>query len=49
VQGPKGSTGNLQFALLQDNTPQDEKFIPGGGIEPAPLVGIAFAMGRRQR
>ena len=29
------STGNLQVALLQGNIPQDEKFIPGGGIETA--------------
>lgn len=35
VQGAKGSTGNLQVALLQGNIPQDEKFIPGGGIETA--------------
>ena len=30
-----GSTGSLQVALLQGNIPQDEKFIPGGGIETA--------------
>ncbi|MFH0130951.1 apolipoprotein N-acyltransferase [Variovorax sp. VaC1] len=35
VQGAKGSTGNLQIALLQGNIPQDEKFVPGGGIETA--------------
>ena len=35
VQGIKGSAGNLQLALLQGNIPQDEKFIPGGGIETA--------------
>jgi apolipoprotein N-acyltransferase len=35
VQGAKGSTGKLQVALLQGNIPQDEKFIPGGGIETA--------------
>jgi apolipoprotein N-acyltransferase len=35
VQGTKGSTGKLQVALLQGNIPQDEKFIPGGGIETA--------------
>lgn len=35
VQGAKGSAGNLQLALLQGNIPQDEKFIPGGGIETA--------------
>ncbi|RQO38851.1 apolipoprotein N-acyltransferase [Variovorax sp. KBW07] len=35
VQGAKGSSGNLQVALLQGNIPQDEKFIPGGGIETA--------------
>jgi apolipoprotein N-acyltransferase len=29
------STGSLQVALLQGNIPQDEKFIPGGGIETA--------------
>ena len=37
---PRGSTGStsagsLQMALLQGNIPQDEKFIPGGGIETA--------------
>ncbi|MFM9926837.1 apolipoprotein N-acyltransferase [Variovorax sp. H27-G14] len=35
VQGDKGATGNLQVALLQGNIPQDEKFVPGGGIETA--------------
>jgi len=29
------STGHLQVALLQGNIPQDEKFVPGGGIETA--------------
>jgi apolipoprotein N-acyltransferase len=29
------SSGSLQVALLQGNIPQDEKFIPGGGIETA--------------
>ncbi|MDQ0014524.1 apolipoprotein N-acyltransferase [Variovorax boronicumulans] len=28
-------SGSLQVALLQGNIPQDEKFIPGGGIETA--------------
>ncbi|CAA2108632.1 apolipoprotein N-acyltransferase [Variovorax paradoxus] len=35
VRGDKGATGTLQVALLQGNIPQDEKFIPGGGIETA--------------
>jgi apolipoprotein N-acyltransferase len=35
AQGAKGSSGNLQLALLQGNIPQDEKFIPGGGIDLA--------------
>ena len=35
VQGDKGATGRLDVALLQGNIPQDEKFIPGGGIETA--------------
>jgi apolipoprotein N-acyltransferase len=35
VQGDKGSTGKLEVALLQGNIPQDEKFIPGGGIDLA--------------
>lgn len=29
------SAGQLQVALLQGNIPQDEKFVPGGGIETA--------------
>jgi len=29
------STGHLQVALLQGNIPQDEKFMPGGGIQTA--------------
>lgn len=33
---PRGAgSGSLQVALLQGNIPQDEKFIPGGGIETA--------------
>ncbi|WP_418118083.1 apolipoprotein N-acyltransferase [Variovorax sp. 350MFTsu5.1] len=35
VRGAKGAAGNLSVALLQGNIPQDEKFIPGGGIETA--------------
>lgn len=35
AQGDKGSSGHLQMALLQGNIPQDEKFIPGGGIDLA--------------
>ncbi len=35
VRGMKGATGKLDVALLQGNIPQDEKFIPGGGIETA--------------
>ncbi len=35
AQGAKGSSGHLQMALLQGNIPQDEKFIPGGGIDLA--------------
>ncbi|MGJ7546348.1 apolipoprotein N-acyltransferase [Variovorax sp. LT1R16] len=35
VRGDKGATGRLEVALLQGNIPQDEKFIPGGGIETA--------------
>lgn len=35
VQGAKGATGSLNVALLQGNIPQDEKFVPGGGIETA--------------
>jgi len=35
VQGAKGAAGKLDVALLQGNIPQDEKFIPGGGIETA--------------
>ncbi|MEJ1166643.1 apolipoprotein N-acyltransferase [Variovorax sp. CCNWLW186] len=35
AQGAKGSSGNLHLALLQGNIPQDEKFIPGGGIDLA--------------
>jgi len=35
VRGDKGATSTLQVALLQGNIPQDEKFIPGGGIETA--------------
>lgn len=29
------SAGHLQVALLQGNIPQDEKFVPGGGIQTA--------------
>lgn len=35
VRGAGGATGSLNVALLQGNIPQDEKFIPGGGIETA--------------
>jgi len=35
VRGDKGAAGSLSVALLQGNIPQDEKFIPGGGIETA--------------
>lgn len=35
AQGARGSSGKLQLALLQGNIPQDEKFIPGGGIDLA--------------
>jgi hypothetical protein len=35
VQGDKGAAASLDVALLQGNIPQDEKFIPGGGIETA--------------
>lgn len=35
ARGDKGSSGKLQMALLQGNIPQDEKFIPGGGIDLA--------------
>ena len=35
AQGATGSSGKLQLALLQGNIPQDEKFIPGGGIDLA--------------
>ncbi len=35
AQGAKASSGTLQVALLQGNIPQDEKFIPGGGIDLA--------------
>ena len=33
--GPSASTGRLKVALLQGNIPQDEKFIPGSGIDTA--------------
>ncbi|MDH6591533.1 apolipoprotein N-acyltransferase [Variovorax sp. TBS-050B] len=33
--GTGASSGTLQVALLQGNIPQDEKFIPGGGIDIA--------------
>ncbi|WP_295539831.1 apolipoprotein N-acyltransferase [uncultured Pseudacidovorax sp.] len=33
--GDAASTGRLQVALLQGNIPQDEKFVPGAGIETA--------------
>jgi apolipoprotein N-acyltransferase len=32
---PSLSRGHLQMALLQGNIPQDEKFVPGGGIATA--------------
>ncbi|MDP9920923.1 apolipoprotein N-acyltransferase [Variovorax boronicumulans] len=35
ARGAQGTAGTLQVALLQGNIPQDEKFIPGGGIETA--------------
>ena len=31
----RNSAGQLQIALLQGNIPQDEKFVPGGGIASA--------------
>ncbi|MBO9645206.1 MAG: apolipoprotein N-acyltransferase [Pseudacidovorax sp.] len=33
--GPSASTGRLKVALLQGNIPQDEKFVPGSGIDTA--------------
>ncbi|MFP5477309.1 MAG: apolipoprotein N-acyltransferase, partial [Gammaproteobacteria bacterium] len=33
--GPGASTGRLSVALLQGNIPQDEKFVPGSGIDTA--------------
>ncbi len=33
--GPDASRGRIDVALLQGNIPQDEKFIPGGGVATA--------------
>ena len=35
VDAPELSRGKLDVALLQGNIPQDEKFIPGGGVATA--------------
>ena len=35
ASGPAASAGRLDVALLQGNIPQDEKFIPSGGIATA--------------
>ena len=35
VDAPELSSGKLDVALLQGNIPQDEKFIPGGGVATA--------------